>query len=76
VPIFLIVLTIPAQMVNAGTNNYKAVLIAVALVLTCGRAIYFQVVNERRGPEAFRQNMFDADYQSKYLANCTSRVGI
>jgi hypothetical protein len=62
-PIFLIMLTIPTlKWLLLELTTTKRLFIAVALVLTCGQASYFQVVNERRGREEFRQNMFDADY--------------
>jgi len=76
VPIFLIMLTIPAlKWLSQELTTTKRVLIAVALALTCGQAIYFQVVNQQRGCEPFRQNMFDADYRSNILPTALTASG-
>jgi len=75
-PIFLIVLTIPAiEWITREPTTTKRILIAFALVLICGQAIYFQIVNERRGREVFRLNMFDADYQSSILPTALAASG-
>jgi hypothetical protein len=64
VPVFLITLTIPAlKYLTYEPGKTKQALIAVAVLLMCGQAVYFQFVNERSGRELFRQNMFDADYE-------------
>jgi len=68
VPVFLIVLTIPAvEWLRQKQTRVKQTMVAFAIVLTCGQAIYFQVVNDRRGRELFRMNMFDADYPTRIL---------
>ena len=75
-PVFLIVLTIPAlSWLAYEPTTIKRALLALAVVVICGQAIYFQVVNERRGREAFRQNMFDADYRSKILPTALAASG-
>jgi 4-amino-4-deoxy-L-arabinose transferase-like glycosyltransferase len=67
-PVFLIVLTIPAfEWLMQNQTRMKQALIAFAVVLICGQAIYFQVINDRRGREPFRANMFDADYPTSIL---------
>jgi len=45
----------------------KRALLACALVLSCVQAAYFQVINDRRGGEQVRLNMFDADYPTRIL---------
>jgi hypothetical protein len=68
VPVFLIALTIPAlKYLTYKPGTTKQALIALAVVLMCGQAVYFQFVNERSGRELFRQNMFDADYERTIL---------
>src|ERR1041385_1543530 len=68
IPVFLIVLTIPAceWLAQLKARN-RRMLIAFALILSCAQAGYFQVVNDRRGRENVRLNMFDADYPTKLL---------
>lgn len=76
VPVFLIVLTIPAlRWLTRKPATTRLAIIALAVVLTGGQATYFQVINERRGGEPFRQNMFDADYQSAILPAALTASG-
>ncbi len=73
VPVFLIVLTIPAvEWLMQRQTRVKQAMLAFAIVLTCGQAIYFQVINDRRGREPFRMNMFDADYPTRILSTARS----
>jgi len=76
VPVFLITLTIPAlKYLTYEPGKTKQALIALAAVLMCGQAVYFQFVNERSGRELFRQNMFDADYEQTILPTALNASG-
>lgn len=76
VPVFLILLSIPAlQWLTREPTSTKRALIAVAFILICAQASYFQVVNEHRGREPFRQNMFDADYPTAILPTALAASG-
>ena len=65
VPVFMIMLTVPALawLMQEGTQARRA-LLAAAIVLILSQGIYFQIVHEHRGRDISRMNMFDADYPS------------
>jgi len=77
VPVFLIVLTVPAltRLTDKQTGSRRA-LIALAIVLTLAQAVYFQFVHQQRGREAARMNIFDADYRSTIMPKAIAASGI
>ena len=67
-PVFLIMLTAPAfQSLAQERTRLKWALIALVVMVMCAQGVYFQIINDRRGREQFRMNMFDADYPSTIL---------
>ena len=66
VPVFMVVLTIPALEWLMMSHARRA-LVSIVLILTCAQATYFQIVYEHHGRDEFRLNMFDADYESRIL---------
>jgi hypothetical protein len=76
VPIFLILLsTRTLQWLTREPTSARRPSIVFVLILICAQAIYFQVINEKSGGEAFRQNMFDADYRSNILPAALAASG-
>jgi len=76
VPVFLILLTVPAltKLTDKQTGSRRA-LIVLAIALTLAQGVYFQFVHQQRGREAARMNIFDADYRSTIMPKAMAASG-
>lgn len=74
VPIFLLVLTIPA-LEWVMKSNARQLGLAIVLILTIGQGAYFQFVYYRHARDESRLHMFDADYESGVLRTALTASG-
>jgi 4-amino-4-deoxy-L-arabinose transferase-like glycosyltransferase len=75
-PVFILVLTIPAltSLVKQRTALRQTILAAAALLVLV-QGGYFLIINERHANDVTRLNMFDADYPLKILPTAIAASG-
>ena len=76
VPVFLTLLTLPAlAWMTEKPRRTRRALTVIVIVLTLAQGVYFQIVHERRGREASRMRIFDADYRSTIMPKAIAASG-
>jgi len=76
VPVFLILLTVPAlAWLTAKQTTPRRAIMVLAILLTLAQAVYFQFVHLQRGRDAARANIFDADYHSTIMPAAIAASG-